>query len=119
MLLCSRYQGDWGHTSVFTVTGYFQFAPTYFWFAPTNRPQPFSKDSWDAYRGASSLHVLTSDLPCTVRLSKAGSSLLVSPLLFVAWILRLWSQAAEILVDALEGRRDAEHSLFSLWFPLL
>lgn len=88
-------RGDWGQASVFTVTGYF-------WFAPTYRLQPFSKDSWDAYRGASSLHALTSGLPCTARLSKAGSRLLVSRLLSAAWILRLWSQ--ETLADAL-GRK--------------
>ena len=103
---------EWGHALVFTVTGHF-------WFALTQRP--FSKDSGDVYRGPSSLPALTSDfcLPCTVRLSKAGSSLLTSRLLFSAWFLGVWSRATEILVNALVGRKGAGRSLFSLWFLLL
>lgn len=90
----------WGHVSVFTETGYFRFTPTCFWFTPTYRIRPFSKAIWDVYQGLSSLRALTSYLPCPSRLSKAGSSLLVSQLLFAAWSLRLWSQAAELLTDA-------------------
>lgn len=103
---------EWGHALVFTVTGHF-------WFALTQRP--FSKDSGDVYRGPSSLPALTSDfcLPCTVRLSKAGSSLLTSRLLFSAWFLGVWSRATKILVNALEGIKGAGQSLFSLWFLLL
>lgn len=103
---------DWGHASVFTVTGSFWLAPTYspsqrVAGMPTKAPPPCMLSAPD------------SCLPCTVRLSKAGSGLFISQLLFAARFLRLCSQAPGILANASEGRRGAESSLFSLWFPLL
>lgn len=32
-----------------------------FWFALTDKAQPFSKDSWNAYQGVSSLHAVISN----------------------------------------------------------
>lgn len=84
-----------------------------FGFIPTDKAQPFWKDSWGAYQRASSLQTGISNfyLPCMEGeggLSKAQSSLLASRHLLFTWFLRLWIQAAPVLANACKGERGAD-----------